>query len=259
LTIRAPFYLLFIIFPLVVNAKTVANTSVAVNQAQHQAPSIEKEKRTIPAFSANYTLLHKSDPVGKALRELIYLDDGQAVYHYETDIEWLIFSDARSETSTLSIDNGQVTPLHYIYKREGTGRDKNYEWRYQLQDKTATNVKKNESITLDDTNGLQDKLSYHLQNRLNLINNPEQKSFVYPVISTSGSVKDYTYIYDGEEELMLPYGLVKAIRLKRETPKKKRITYAWFAPELNYLLVKLYQVKAGTEQFEAQLSSVKVH
>jgi hypothetical protein len=92
-----------------------------------------------------------------------------------------------------------------------------------------------------------------------LINNPDQKRFVYPVIRTSGSVKDYIYLYDGEEEIMLPYGLVKTIRLKREISEKKRITYAWFAPELNYLLVKLYQVKAGAEQFEAQLSRIKTH
>jgi len=39
--------------------------------------------------------------------------------------------------------------------------------------------------------------------------------------------------------------------------EKKRITYAWFAPELNYLLVKLYQTKAGVEQFEAQLSHLE--
>jgi len=55
---------------------------------------------------------------------------------------------------------------------------------------------------------------------------------------------------------MLPYGLVKTIRLKREIIEKERITYAWFSPELDYLLVKLYQIKAGAEQFEAQLKSV---
>ena len=77
------------------------------------------------------------------------------------------------------------------------------------------------------------------------------------MISTRGSIKNYEYQYDGEEELMLPYGLVKTIRLKREIVEKKRITYAWFAPELNYLLVKLYQVKAGAEQFEAQLATVE--
>ena len=56
---------------------------------------------------------------------------------------------------------------------------------------------------------------------------------------------------------MLPYGLIKTIRLKREVIEKKRITYAWFAPELNYLLVKLYQTKAGVEQFEAQLTALE--
>ncbi|MFQ3195609.1 MAG: hypothetical protein ACI9N3_002443 [Colwellia sp.] len=34
------------------------------------------------------------------------------------------------------------------------------------------------------------------------------------------------------------------------------MTYAWFAPELDYLLVKLYQIKADVEQFEVQLKSV---
>ena len=98
----------------------------------------------------------------------------------------------------------------------------------------------------------------YVQNRIDLINNPEQKRFVYPVISSKGSVKDYQYLYDGKEELILPYGLVKTIRLKREIIEKKRITYAWFAPELDYLLVKLYQVKGGSEQFEAQLSTLEL-
>jgi len=213
--------------------------------------------KVIPAFKANYTLLHKGDPVGKAVRELSYQEDGKATYHYHTDIKWLIFSDKRSETSQVIVDNNQVIPQHYVYSREGTGRDKNYEWQYDIANKKAKDLKKERQITLDITEGLQDKLSYHLQHRLNLIENPEQKRFSYPVISTSGSIKDYVYQYDGEEELMLPYGLVKTIRLKREVTAKKRITYAWFAPELNYLLVKLYQVKAGAEQFEAQLASIE--
>ena len=57
---------------------------------------------------------------------------------------------------------------------------------------------------------------------------------------------------------MLPYGLVKTVKFKREVVEKKRITYAWFAPELDYLLVKLYQIKGDVEQFEAQLESVDV-
>ena len=56
---------------------------------------------------------------------------------------------------------------------------------------------------------------------------------------------------------MLPYGLIKTVKFKREIVNKKRITYAWFAPELDFLLVKLYQIKGGVEQFEAQLTAVE--
>ncbi len=218
----------------------------------------QKNFSSISAYRASYNLLHKSDPVGTAIRQLTYLDDNKIKYHYETDISWLIFSDKRSETAIVEIKNSQVIPLHYDYQREGTGRDKTYQWQYDLLNKKATDLKKNKQISLNHTDGLLDKLSYHLQNRIDLITNPQQKRFVYPVIGSKGTIKNYEYQYDGEEELILPYGLVKAIRLKREITEKKRVTYAWFAPELNYLLVKLYQVKAGAEQFEAQLSELEI-
>ena len=242
--------LLFLTLPLMASA-----TDIASSPAAQQQNSFAK---TIPAFRATYTLLRKSDPVGEAIRELSYLDDGKVKYHYETDISWLIFSDTRNETAIIDIKDNQVIPLSYDYKREGTGRDKYYQWQYDLAGKTATDLKKDKKISLDFTDGLLDKLSYHLQNRIDLINNPEQKRFIYPVISTKGSIKNYQYQYDGKEELILPYGLVKTIRLKREIVEKKRITYAWFAPELNYLLVKLYQVKGGSEQFEAQLTTLEL-
>ena len=221
------------------------------NAAQHQPPN----KQTIPEFSAQYTVLHKSDPVGTAVRQLSYQADGSVDYHYKTYVEWLIFSQTRSETSILQIINNQVTPHHYKYSREGTGKDKYYEWRYDAAKNHAEDVARKRDHTVDFSNNLQDKLSYHLQHRLNLIADAKQKSYIYSVINTSGSIKDYVYQYDGEEELILPYGLLKTIRFKREIKEKERITYAWFAPELNYLLVKLYQIKAGNEQFEAQLSS----
>jgi len=211
-----------------------------------------------PEFSAQYTVLHKSDPVGTAKRELSYQADGSINYHYETYVEWLIFSQTRSETSILTIDNNQVTPQHYTYTREGTGKDKRYEWRYDAANNKAKDIERERDHIVEFSNNLQDKLSYHLQHRLNLIQDAKHKEYVYSVINTSGTVKDYIYQYDGEEELILPYGLIKAIRFKREIKEKERVTYAWFAPELNYLLVKLYQTKAGNEQFEAQLSALTV-
>ena len=210
----------------------------------------------VPAFSAQYSILRKSKSVGEATRKLSYLANGLAQYSYHTDIEWLIFSDVRTETSVVKLEGNKVTPTSYEYKREGTGSDKYYKWRYDIANNTAVDEKKQRTKSIDFPDNIQDSLSYHLQHRLNMISTPEQKQFVYPVIKSSGSIKNYVYQYDGEEELMLPYGLIKTIKLKREVVEKKRITYAWFAPELDYLLVKLYQIKGDVEQFEAQLKSV---
>ncbi len=225
--------------------------------------SLEESKKDsftslVKPFKAEYTILHKSKSVGKGVRQLEQLSNNTYKYSYTTDIEWLIFDDIRTEDSIVKIENNYIIPTHYHYMRAGTGRDKSNEWTYDVVNNTARNLDKKETISIDYPQNIQDKLSYHLQHRLNLINNPEQKVFIYPVIKTSGKISNYTYEYDKKEELMLPYGLVKTIKLKRVLVEKKRTTYAWFAPELDFLLVKLQQIKNGVEQFEAQLNSVTV-
>lgn len=212
--------------------------------------------KVIPAFSAKYVILNNDKSVGEATRKLSYLDNGLAKYSYHTNIEWLIFSDARDETSIVKLEGNKVIPQSFEYVREGTGSDKHYKWRFDIENNLAVDEIKKRNKNVEYPENIQDPLSYHLQHRLNLIDNAKQEHFVYPVIKTSGTIKNYVYQYDGEEELMLPYGLVKTIRLKREVVEKKRVTYAWFAPELNYLLVKLNQTKGDVEQFEAQLKSV---
>ena len=236
----------------------LASTLTLFSSTSFAQATDQTSKVMVPAFNANYTILRSSKSVGKATRKLSYLDNGMAKYSYHTDIEWLIFSDTRDEISTVKLNGNKVTPTNYVFKREGTGRDKYYEWSYDTANGTATDEKKNKTKTIDFPDNIQDSLSYHLQHRLNLISKPEQKQFVYPVIKSSGSLKNYVYQYDGEEEIMLPYGLVKTVKFKREVVEKKRITYAWFAPELDYLLVKLYQIKGDVEQFEAQLESVDI-
>jgi len=242
--------------------------SLSFAHANEKNPPETSNTLIVKPFTSTYSVIHKSDPVGIATRQLKKLADGSFEYSYHNYIEWLIFSDDRQETSILTVNNDKVTSLSYQYKREGTGRDKFYHWSYDHKNSTAKNIKQDRTIKVDFSNGLQDKLSYHLQHRINLIKAYKElgssqtktldrnTTFSYPVISTSGSVKNYIYQYDGEEEIILPYGLVKTIKFKREITEKKRITYAWFAPELDFLLVKLYQIKGGVEQFEAQLTSV---
>ncbi len=236
---------------LVYSITCLLNVANAVDSAQPAA--------TLPIkpFIAEYNILHKATPVGKGIRQLKYLDDGNFEFSYNTQIDWLIFSDTREEASTLGFDGKNLIPSQYVFKREGTGSDKKEHWLYNIENNHVINASKKKNIEyyLDLPDGIQDKLSYHLQHRINLINGLKLEEFDYSVISTSGKVRNYAYKYDGEEDVMLPYGLVKTVKFKRV--KKKRTTIIWFAPELNHLLVKIYQRKGSFEQFEAQLVSVK--
>lgn len=83
-------------------------------------------------FKATYSILHKSKKVGTAIRELEKLTDNTYRYSYTTDIEWLIFDDKRTEESIVTLSKNNVIPQHYKYIREGTGRDKFYEWSYDI-------------------------------------------------------------------------------------------------------------------------------
>jgi len=212
----------------------------------------------IAPFKAQYNILHKGDPVGKGYRELSYQDDGSVKYSYQTNLKWMIFTDKRKETSIVNVADNKVQLNEYNFERSGTGRDKKYRWQYFPEENKALNLVKDKQLTVDFSEGIQDKLSYHLQQRLAFIENPKQDAFDYDVISTSGKIKNYRYEFVGEEELMLPYGLIKALKYKREVAEKDRVTYAWFAPELDYLLVRLYQIKEGVDQFEAQLDKLDV-
>lgn len=209
-------------------------------------------------FKAKYILLHKKDEVGFANRSLIKLADGSYQFSYETDLEWFIFSDYRMEISKLTIENGVAQPNEYQFVRRGTGKDKKYHLTFDKNQSTTTNVIKNKTQKVEWVEKVQDKLSYLLQARLNLKNNVTDYNF--SVFNRDGNIDLNRYQFEvvGEEDLILPYGIIKTVKVKREIPDKKKATYAWFAPELDYLLVKLYHQKGGFEQFEAQLDTLEL-
>ena len=233
-------------------------SSVLFAEVSNEQNSHEKKSATkiIKPFIAKYDLLKKSDSVGEATRQLNYPDELSANYRYKTEASWFIFSDVREETSITKVNDSKITPTHYLFERKGTGRDKKYEWTYDVENDFASDLKKEKKLNITFPEKIQDKLSYQLQLRLDLIINSSQELYTYPVISTSGAIKDYTFVNEGEKIITLPYGEIKTVKLKRETKDKKKITYAWFAPDLNYLLVKLSQIKNGKEQFSAELKTV---
>ena len=80
----------------------------------------------------------------------------------------------------------------------------------------------------------------------------------YPLIDKKGNLRNYDFEVVGTEMISLPIGNVEAIKVKRLYDNDKRQALAWFAPEMDYMLVRMWKGEKGVEQFEVQLNSFTV-
>jgi hypothetical protein len=213
-------------------------------------PQIDKSE--FLQFSADYLVYRAGKSHGTANRFLRY-QDGQYQMGYSSDISWLIFSDKRQETSEFTVNDGQVTPLHYLMSRKGSGPSRHYELLLDHTEQQLLVGKKREEKAIDWQEDWLDPLSYHQQLVLDL--RAGKTEFVYQVLNRNGNNKTYHYKVVMEEPLALPYGTVRTLRIARMDDSEKQV-YAWVAPELDYMLVRLWRGEDNVEQFDVQLNKL---
>lgn len=166
---------------------------------------------------------------------------------------WYFSSEAKStfasqsEASTLQIENSRWTPLSYKFKRSVFGRNRNLSINFDAERQRITTVAKQQPWTQAYEAGVQDKLSYQLQLREDLIAGRDQLSYR---IADGGKIKTYTFVRSGEETLTTPAGTFDCVRLQLERAADQQQTLIWMAPALDYLTVRLLRVdSSGREHF----------
>ncbi len=194
-------------------------------------------------YSAKYNGLNIS-----AHRTLKQLQDGR----YEVNTTAESFFANIAETGVFSIDkNNNIINDSYQYRRNMLGKKKVEHLAFDRENNLAIyNAKdKQRSVDLSKVPGGVEpfsRLTYKLQLRRDLMNGVEDLS--YPVISR-GKLRTYRFENAGEEMVETNLGHIKAIRVNRIRDDKDRETIFWFAPELNYILVKLWQ-KEDDEEYQ---------
>jgi hypothetical protein len=207
-------------------------------------------------YQANYDILRKGEHHGEAVRELKKLADDSYELTYHSNIEWMIFSDSRQETSKFTFEKNKVTPHHYSMIRTGTGPDKDYQIDFDVENKKVTSSTSEYPLECEWTDEFQDAISYQVQVREGLRNG--ETNFSYPLVDKKGNRRDYNFEVVGKEMISLPIGNIEAIKVKRLYDNDKRQALAWFAPEMDYMLVRMWKGEKGVEQFEVQMNSFTV-
>ncbi|WP_333797490.1 DUF3108 domain-containing protein [Rheinheimera sp.] len=226
-----------------------ANSQAVVMEEQVSSAS---DKAALQPFEAKYLIYRSGKQHGEASRYL--QTDGQSYeLGYHSKISWLIFSDERNERSRFYLQDGRIKPTQYLMKRSGTGPSRHYELNLDWAGKSLK-VDKNQKLKKVNWNdNWLDLLSFHSQIVLDL--KAGKTDFVYDVLNRHGETRNYKYKVATEEWLSLPFGKIKAIRIERYGQSPDKQVYAWVAPELDYLLVRLWQSEDNVEQFDVQLQS----
>lgn len=162
--------------------------------------------------------------------------DGSYELYFNADS----FVGSVTETSVLNWDAHAQTviPRHYSYKRSGLGKSREEELNFDWEKHTVNNPLKNTSWAMVGNHDIQDDLSYQLQLRQDLM--AGKKKFIYR-ISNGKKIKEYYFEVVDEEILNTPLGNVQTVKVKRSYTKDARATYAWFAKDYQYLLIRLQQ------------------
>ena len=213
------------------------------------SPSLAEEPELTP-FNAVYTAYKWGDDIGTAEMTLKMLSPAQYSLTYSSHVSKFFLSDKRYEHSIFDVVDGQLVPDEYYYSRSGTGPDKKLSVTFEGGD--------NPTITVDDEekmawNGELDNQIYRVELPRKLAEGTDASAFDF--INYRGQQRHYGVKVLGEETLTLPYGKLDTIKVKLLRDSNKRETFIWFAPELDYNLVRLQQFKDGDEQGDIKLKS----
>lgn len=202
-------------------------------------------------FEARYKAYRNGSELGFAEMRLTKLpEENRYQLFYKSEVSMFFLSDERAETSEFNLDGSNIVPQTYQYVRTGTGRDKKLDLVFDAEkQKIVINGKNNDPINWQ---GEWDNQLYRFDLQRQLAQG--ETSAQYKLLNYRGQMKQYGFEVLGEETLDLPYGKIKAIKVKTIRENKKRETFSWFAPDLDYVLVRLQQFKKGKEQGDIRLS-----
>lgn len=199
-------------------------------------------------FEAKYQGYRWGKELGNASIVLESFGRDRYKLSYNSKASFLFLSDKRKEVSLFVYKDGNFLPYKYSFERSGTGSDKSTDITFDRVNNQIL-VSNQDPLPLD---GQLDNQIYRLA--LQQLLASKASTFEFDIVNDRGTLRTYKMKTVDTESLKLPYGEIEAVKVKIVRENKKRETVAWFAPSLNYAMVRLQQFKDGEEQIDIQLS-----
>ncbi len=212
----------------------VSNTNQSNFLSEHTAPHYSPK-----SFTAEYKLESDSFAIGgSGKRVLKHLGGDQ--YRMELTAKSIFLTNR--EISQFELKDCNIKPIHYRYERTGLGKDKRYllDFSPDLTSVVYEENKDRKTLTLDNEVYL-DRLSETLAIQCLLASGKEKMEI--PIVD-KGKIRSHQFEVTGKELIETKTGKFMALRVERiRPPNSSRKTTLWFAPQLNFQLVRMEQKK----------------
>ncbi|MBV0933687.1 DUF3108 domain-containing protein [Marinobacterium weihaiense] len=208
----------------------------------------------LPAFKATYTTAFDMGISlnGEAVRQLSPTENGQ--WRFSSEAEAMMAG--ISEVTRFSYQPSAIQPLSYRYHRKVLGKSRKASLDFDWNQQSVTTTVKDKPWTMEIPLATQDKLSYQLQMRLDLLAGKRDMTYA---VADGGKLKQYRFTVTGEEEVETPYGRFNAVRVMRDRGEDAdRETLIWLAPELDYLIVRLEQTETDGKTYALLLKNLEI-
>ncbi|MCM0612479.1 DUF3108 domain-containing protein [Marinobacter sediminum] len=214
------------------------------------ATTFAETETTLTPFEASYTAsMEKGISLnGSAKRTLTPQDND--VWLYRTDVSSFIAN--IDESLELKWENNRVVPLRYRYRLSGflvKNREQSIDFDWDAG--VATGKYRGKPFRLELQEGALDPLGFQLQLRHDI--SAGKRDMSYQIIDRGSYDNDRFAVID-EEPLKTSRGTtttVKAEKVRGEGAKRQ--TLMWFAPDEDFLLVRLLQVEPDGSKYELKL------
>jgi hypothetical protein len=165
-----------------------------------------------------------------------------------------------TESTAFSLQDEQVVPVQYKYRRSGLGKNRNTVLTFDWDNMKVLNDVQSDPWEMDIKEGTTDKLLYQMKMQQDLVS-AHSKGQPWPVleyqVADSGRLKRYHFEVIDEEVIDTPVGKINTIKVSRINDRKNRTTTFWLALDYGFILVRFRQKTDKGKGFELLLKEAE--
>ena len=165
----------------------------------------------------------------------------------------LVFPDALVQSSTFTLADGHILPLHYQETGQARDHHDDVDLTFDAASGRVHGTSETHGVDQPLDAGIQDPMSVQIELMRQLQAGLAPTQFK---LFDKDEAKEYFYTRERSEVLKTPLGALDTVVYRSERPGSDRVTRLWLAPKLNYLPLQAERARKGSVDLSMRISTV---